>query len=90
MMKLELGADFNLPKQIALVLNSYPPVSRHESEYNFSPLMRAVYLMKNSNDAKKFAQCRSYRDSLFKKAPTHPKREQIDALLKKLKSERPC
>ncbi len=46
----------------------------------------AFDLVRNGRSAEKLAQCLSYREALRKKSPDHVKLEQIDALLKQLKS----
>jgi CheY-like chemotaxis protein len=77
-----------LAEAIELLCSAVKRLPNNVQILSNAALMLAVYLMKNGNDAKKLAMCRSYRDSLFKKAPAHPKLEQIDAIFKKLKSER--
>jgi CheY-like chemotaxis protein len=49
-------------------------------------LVIALDLVRNGKDAQKMHACRTYRESLFKKAPGHPKLEQIDAMLRQLKA----
>lgn len=46
----------------------------------------AFDLVRNGRSAEKLAQCLAYREALRKKSPLHPKLEQIDAMLKQLKS----
>ena len=49
-------------------------------------LVIALDMVKNGRDSKKMAKCLGYRDSLMKKSPSHPKIEQIDSMLKQLKT----
>ncbi|OIQ78885.1 chemotaxis protein CheY [mine drainage metagenome] len=47
-------------------------------------LVMALDLVNNGKDPAKLAQCMGYRESLIRQAPTHPKLEQIDHMLKRL------
>lgn len=49
-------------------------------------LVIALDLLRNGKEAKKLAQCLAYRESLLKKSPKHTKLEQIDGILRQLKS----
>lgn len=49
-------------------------------------LVIALDLVRNGKNSLKLSQCLAYRESLIKKAPDHPKLEQIDSMLKQLKS----
>lgn len=49
-------------------------------------LVIALDLVRNGKDAGKLANCLAYRESLIKKSPAHPKLEQIDNMLKQLKT----
>ncbi|MDP2804496.1 MAG: response regulator, partial [Gallionellaceae bacterium] len=48
-------------------------------------LVTALDLVRNGNTPDKFEKCIFYRNSLVKKAPSHPKLAQIDDLIKQLK-----
>ncbi|MDD2685382.1 MAG: response regulator [Gallionella sp.] len=49
-------------------------------------LVLALDMVKNGKTADKLARCMNYRETLIKKSPNYPKIEQIDNLLKQLKS----
>lgn len=49
-------------------------------------LVIALDLMRNGQDPVKLAKCLSYRESLLKQSPSHPKIEQVDNILKQLKT----
>jgi tetratricopeptide (TPR) repeat protein len=76
----------HLGDAIEMLCNAVKRLPNNVQILSNTALMLAVCLLKEGNDAKKLAQCQTYRDLLFKKAPDHPKLEQIDAILKKLKS----
>lgn len=47
-------------------------------------LVIALDLVRNGKDPARLAKCLGYRKSLFRQAPSHPKLEQIDNMLKQL------
>ncbi|MDP1710758.1 MAG: tetratricopeptide repeat protein, partial [candidate division WWE3 bacterium] len=49
-------------------------------------LVIALDLVRNGRDPAKLAACLGYREALIKKSPNHAKLEQIDGMLKQLKS----
>lgn len=49
-------------------------------------LVIALDLVRNGKTSVKLNQCLAYRESLMKKSPNHPKLEQIDSMLKQLKT----
>ena len=75
-----------LPEAIALLSEAAIRLPHNLQILGNAALVIALDQVRNGRDAQKLTQCLSLRESLFKQSPQHPKLEQIDGMLRQLKS----